>query len=215
MLAAVLIAATVTVKVPPAVVRPVGCDPSRFVTKAYQDLLGRPIDPAGRTYWLGVLKNGASRIQVATQLMNSAEYRNAVVRDLYNSYLHRSPNGSEVAAFSHMTTEQAASAILGSAEYFSQRGLGTNAGFVAALYQDVLGRSPDPQATTLFMQQIGAGTSRAVIAQQVLGSFEARQRWINAVYAKYLHRAAAGAVPPGGRDQVVAFIIASDEYCRQ
>jgi hypothetical protein len=191
-----------------------GCDPSHFVSKAYQDLLGRPIDPASTNYWLGAMKNGASRTQVATEMMHSAEYKNALVRALYNSYLHRPANGSEIANVSAMTAEQIETTILGSAEYFAQRGGGTNHGFVSALYQDVLGRPADPQAVAVFEQQLGAGGSRSAIAQQVLTSAEARQRWINALSMKYLHHIARMQMP-GSYEQVAAGIIGSDEYCRQ
>jgi hypothetical protein len=147
-------------------------------------------------------------------MMRSNEYKSAVVRDLYNTYLHRAPTGSEIASLSNMASEQAEAFVLASNEYFVRRGGGTNQGFVTALYQDILGRPADPQAATLLTQQIGAGFSRAVIAQQVLGSVEARERSVNALYMKYLHRVASTLVP-GTHDQVVANIIGSDEYCRQ
>lgn len=197
-----------------------GCDASHFLARAYQDLLGRQIDAAATTYWLGMMKNGATRTQVASQLIRSVEYTNGRVQTLYNLYLHRPANGSEVAYFAGMlqhgsTDEQVQSSMLSSAEYFSRRAGGTNAGFISALYQDILGRAADPQAVSLFAQQLASGGSRSAIAQQILTSPEARQRWINALYAKYVHRGATRTPVSGGQDQVVAAIIGSDEYCRQ
>jgi uncharacterized protein DUF4214 len=203
---------------PPAITA--GCDRNHFLTRAYQDLLGRPLDSAGSAYWLGAMKNGASRTQVASQIMRSAEYSNLHVRALYNTYLHRPPGGSEASSFSGMlqqgaSSEQVESLIMGSPEYFAERAHGTNPGFVAALYQDLLGRPADPQGVAMFTQQLSAGSSRASLAQQILTSPEARQRRINALYNRYLHRAASGAPFPGGLDQVAAAIIGSEEYCRQ
>jgi hypothetical protein len=165
------------------------------------------------------MKNGASRTQVASQLMRSSEYINLHVRELYNTYLHRAP-GSEASSFAGMlqqgaSSEQVESLILGSVEYFKERGGGTNAGFVSALYQDLLGRPADTQAVAMFTQQLSAGGTRAALAQQILTSAEARQRRINALYSRYLHRAASGPPLPGGVDQIAAAIIGSEEYCRQ
>ena len=206
--------------VPPAVSLAGGCDQKRFLTKAYQDLLGRTLDSSGAAYWLGVMKNGASRTQVASQMMRSAEYVNLRVRSLYSSYLRRPPSGSELSSFAGMlqqgaSLEQVESLILGSNEYFKERGGGTNPGFIAALYQDLLGRAADPQAIAMFTQQLGAGSSRATIAQQILTAPEARQRQISALYSRYLHHAASGPPLPGGQEQVAAAIIGSEEYCRQ
>jgi uncharacterized protein DUF4214 len=196
----------------------VACDSNKFLARAYQDVLGRPIDSASTTYWLGAMKNGASRTQVATQMLRSAEHVNMHVRELYNTYLHRPPDGGAAAFVSMLqqgaSSEQVEAMILASPEYFAQRAGSTNAGWVAALFQDVLGRAPDPQASNFFMQQL-ASNSRTTVAQQVLSSNEARQRRLNALYNHYLHRPASGAVPPGSLDQVAAAIIGSEEYCRR
>jgi len=212
---------TINKAAPPAIaLPPAGCDPHRFLTRAYQDLLGRPTDSAGMTYWLGAIKNGTSRTQVASQMIRSAEGSNQRVRSIYGDYLHRPPSGSELTYFSGLlqygaSSEQVQASILGSNEYFRERGGGTNPAFVTALFQDVLGRAADPQAISMFTQQLGAGTPRTSIAQQVLTSPEARQRRINALCTRYLHRGTSGAALPGGQDQVLATIVGSEEYCRQ
>ena len=194
------------------------CDPAHFIAKAYQDLLGRPINVAGLQYWQAAITNGTTRAQVASQLLHTPEYANARVQTFYNAYLHRPADGSAIAYFSPMlqhggTSEQIEALILASPEYFTRRGGGTNPGFIAALYQDVLGRVADPQGSALFVGQLGAGASRTTIAQQVLSSPEARQRAINAAYMKYLHHGAPGSALGFGYDQIVETIIGSDEYC--
>ena len=204
------------VRVMPAAV----CDPHRFLTKAYSDLLGRPLDPAGATYWLQAIKQGTSRTQVASQIISSKDTSNKKVSAMFADYLHRSPGGNELNYFSNLLHQgasltQVRASVLGSDEYFIERGGGKNPTFVTALFQDLLGRPADPQASSFFTQQIVAGTSRTSIAQQVLNSSEARQRWINALYMRYLHRGASGPALPGSEDQVLATIIGSDEYCRQ
>ncbi|HEY6843643.1 MAG TPA: DUF4214 domain-containing protein [Thermoanaerobaculia bacterium] len=210
MFAVVLLAATVSVKAAPPI-RVAVCDPNHFLTKAYQDLLGRPIDAAASAQWLGAMKNGMTRSQVASQMTSSAEYRSALARELYNTYLHRQPSANEVAYFSSMNAAQVEALILGSNEYFMRRGGGTSGGFVNALYEDVLGRAADPQAIAMFGQQ----QNRGVVAQQVLSSMEARQRAINAVYLKYLRHAAPPSAFNMTHEQAVTTVIGSDEYCRQ
>jgi len=192
----------------------------RFLTKAFQDVLGRPLDASGSAYWSGLMKNGMSRTQVASQLLRSAEGSRVRVQALYNAYLHRPADASGVAYFAGMlqqgsTIEQVRAAMLGSAEYF-QHGGATNQGFIAALYQDVLGRAADPQGITFFTQQIKV-SSRAAVAQQVLTSPEGRQRRIAALYNRYLHRPASASASAygGGEGQVAAAIIGSEEYCRR
>jgi hypothetical protein len=204
---------------PPAVA-PVGCDPNKFLARACQDLLGRPIDPSSSAYWLGAMKNGMNRTQVASQMLHSSECTAARVRALYAQYLHRPPSGGEVSTFSQMlqqgaNSDQVDATIVASPEYYNSRGGGTNAGFVSAMYQDVLGRPADPPAFAMFTQQLGSGSSRAQVAQQVLASNEAHQRRINALYNRYLHHPASGPVPGGSLDQVAASIIGSEEYCRR
>ena len=67
----------------------------------------------------------------------------------------------------------------------------------------------------LFGAQLGTGATLASIALQVLNSPAARQHWIIALIAKYLHHASPRFVLYDGQDQVTASIIGSDEYCRQ
>lgn len=200
------------------VLPPPACDPHRFLSKAYPDLLGRALDPAGANYWLQVLKSGTSRTQVASQMIHSVDTTAQQVRAIYGDYLHRPPGGSELSYFSNLlkqgaSLEQVRASVLGSAEYFSERGGGKNPTFVTALFQDVLGRAADPQAISMFTQQIAAGTPRTSIAQQVVASPEARQRRINALYMRYLHHGGSAAALT--EEQVVPAIIGSEEYCRQ
>src|SRR5204863_3934151 len=113
-------------------IAPPACDPEKFITKAYQDVLGQPIDGAGKAHWLEQMKNGATRTQVANQLLRSAEHSNARVQNMFNAYLHR-PAGGELTFYSSMLqhgtpVEDVRSAILASPEYFNARAGATDAG---------------------------------------------------------------------------------------
>jgi len=200
-------------------IAPPACDPEKFITKAYQDVLGQPIDGAGKAHWLEQMKNGATRTQVANQLLRSAEHSNARVQNMFNAYLHR-PAGGELTFYSSMLqhgtpVEDVRSAILASPEYFNARAGATDAGFVAALYEDVLGRAVDTHGAAGFIQQLQSGAPRSAIAHQFVTSQEARARWMNALYNIYLHHGAPRGAGGGGQDQVAVSIIASEEYCRR
>ena len=43
--------------------------------QAYQDLLGRPADEGGLSFWSGLVENGTSRVEVVQQLTGRAEYQ--------------------------------------------------------------------------------------------------------------------------------------------
>ena len=198
----------------------VACDPTKFITRAYQDVLGRPIDAAGQAYWLGQMKNGVTRTQVANQLVRSVEHSNARIQNMFSTYLHRPAGGTDINFYSGMLqhgtpVEDVRSSILASPEYFNSRGGGGNIGFVTALYQDVLGRAPDAQGSSSFVQALNTGAQRSAIAHQFVTSQEARARWMNALYNTYLHHGAPGGGASGGEDQVAVAILASEEYCRR
>src|SRR5262249_23181041 len=91
------------------------------------------------------------------------------------------PPGSDAVAFIKAQ-------ILGSPEYFARHGGGTNAGFLAALYRDVLGRAVDPTGRLMFGGQLAQGVGRLQVARTILESPEARQVLVSGFYVPYLHR---------------------------
>src|SRR5262249_20589682 len=119
-----------------------------FVNNLYQELLGRPADPSGMSYYSGQLDQGGSRAQVIQQIMGSNEYHTDVVQQLYQKYLHRSADSSGLATYVAFlnnggTIADLRTTLLASDEYFLIRSGGDNIGFLANLYQDVLGRPID------------------------------------------------------------------------
>jgi M6 family metalloprotease-like protein len=72
-------------------------DNAGFITRVYQNVLGRTPDAAGYTYWLGQLNAGTPRGQVMTAFSESAENQNATANSLlitmgYVGMLRRSPD---------------------------------------------------------------------------------------------------------------------------
>jgi hypothetical protein len=63
-----------------------------WLDAVYADLLGRPIDAAGSSHWLGQLAGGVSRATVAKAIASSSEAHGVVVVTTYNQYLDRDPD---------------------------------------------------------------------------------------------------------------------------
>jgi hypothetical protein len=198
-----------------------------FVNQAYKDLLGRPADPGGLAYWCGQLHLGIlTRTQVALDIEASPEYTAHEVQGIYAHYLHRSADGSGLSNWTGMlaagvSLEQVEADIAGSPEYFATRGGGTNTGFLNAIYQDALGRMPDPTGLSGWQQALANGMSRTQVAAAVFGSPEYQQDLVLSFYEQFLGRAAdpsglqgwLAALQHGMTDQqIIAAFVGSPEY---
>src|SRR5262249_7728280 len=107
------------------------------------------------------------------------------------------------------------------------RGANTNAGFLTALYGDVLNRSIDSVGASAWGGILDSGHTpdgsdpRTFVARGVVTSTEGSKDAVQAFYARFLHRAAdpgglmgwAGLIENGtGSGVVIVGIVASDEY---
>jgi hypothetical protein len=196
-----------------------------WIDELYLDVLSSEGDLAGIATLSDLLKGGSSREDVALVFLQSVEYRTLLVQSWYQRFLHRSPTAEELAKLVGMlvgaTDEEVEAAILGSDEYYNSRGGGTNAGFVEALYQDILGRAPTDAEAHQWDVAIGAGATRNEVALQILTSIEARTLLINSWFQTFLGRAptpvelnfflqqfGAGATD----EQLLASLLGSQEY---
>lgn len=96
---------------------------SGFLSKLYEQVLNRPIDPTGSASWLAALSH-LSRQQVALALLSSPEYQTQLVSSWYERFLHRAVDPGSLAAWVNamghgMSDEVVLSGIVGSDEYFS------------------------------------------------------------------------------------------------
>jgi hypothetical protein len=198
----------------------------RFVAQVYRDLLQRPVDPPSLDYFSRQLDQGRPRSQVVAVLTGSDEYRRAVVSGLYQTLLRRpaDPAGRDnyvrlLAA--GWSVEQVRASLIGSAEYFLNQGGGTNDGFLAAVYHDVLNRAASPGEVAAWKAVLEGGRSREFVAGLILNSREGLGVLIQGVYQRYLHRSAnAGEVSAwvsylqqGHRDEdMLDLVVGSDEY---
>jgi uncharacterized protein (DUF2141 family) len=204
-----------------------------FVFQVYHDLLHRTADHGGMDFWAGKLDAGTARSVVVTGIEGSTEYLTDEINGYYETYLHRpvDPIGLQ-GALALLGNQQLVPGggtlffqvqanILGSAEYFQNRGGSTNAGFLSALYLDVLGRPIDPAGASIFGNALKNGATRTQVAKAVLFSGESLNRIVNSDYVALLHRNAdpsglanfASALQQGtSNDAIVGILVSSNEY---
>jgi len=170
------------------------------VDAAYRVLLGRPADlPALNAFGAALGSGQLNRMGLVTTIVASQEFRTAEVGALYQQFLNRPADGGAQAFVTLLaqgaTVQQVAAQVLGSPEYFTGRGGGSNDGFVAALYNDVLGRKPDSPAA-LFVTQLTGGTSRAAVALEIFQSLEGSNAFQTKLDQRLLHGSGAPAGAP-------------------
>ncbi len=165
-----------------------------LVAALFQDVLGRPPSANEAATAEGQLANGTAASSVAGGLLSGAEYRSDLVTRWYQAYLGRPADAEDddyfVGLLNEGATDQEVQAdILGSGEFFADAG-GTDAGFVEALSQDVLGRPADSEDQAYLGGELAGGDTRTQVATQVLSSDEYLGDLVTGWYQSYLGRPA-------------------------
>jgi hypothetical protein len=204
----------------------------RFVSELYRDILGRAVDASSLGFWSAELDAGTSRTTVAAQIVAAAdagELSHQIIENAFQTYLHRAADAAALTYFGGLlatgtSVEQLTADILSSNEYFAVRGGGADAGFLNAVYQDLLGRPIDPGAQTTLVQFMLLGGSRQQVVSLVMQSAEYDGLFVEQSFTTYLHRPAdSGAITVfsaqlaagASQDQVLSEILGSNEYFAQ
>jgi hypothetical protein len=173
---------------------PAVSDPdTAFVEGLYRSLLSRNADSAGLSGWVGALRQGASRDDIAQAIWNSAEHRVRQVESYYEAYLHRQADAAGLEGWvgsllSGASENDVALGFLSSQEY--QVLHPSDTAFVEALYRDVLGRAPDSVGASGWTNALANGMIRASVASSFLSSSEALSRTVDGFYTSFLFRQA-------------------------
>jgi hypothetical protein len=117
-----------------------------FVLGLYHDLLGRTPSLNELNFWLGQLQAGSSPLQVALGFTLSTERETIIINHDYFILLGRAPDAGGLnfwlSRFQQgFNRDDVASSIIASTEFFLDHG-SNNVAFIAAVYQDVLLRTP-------------------------------------------------------------------------
>jgi hypothetical protein len=138
----------------------------------YQQYLGRPADPGGVVFWLGLMATGYSFEQVRLGLLGSPEFPlhhgndpSAVIDALYEDVLGRpsDPSGKAYWLANYSATTIATQFI------HSPEG---RAHLVSVLYGSILNRTPDSIGLSHWTQQLLNGGTDEYIIGALLGSDE-------------------------------------------
>lgn len=133
-----------------------------WVAAMYQDLLGRPADSAGLTYWLGQLEAGVSEYQIALGIATSAERESIVVANDYQTFLGRGATSADVAFWvtqfeQGSRNEDVIAGFISSAEYYNSpnKGQATNAAWIDSVFQDLFQTQPTTADLAFWLSQLG------------------------------------------------------------
>jgi hypothetical protein len=172
-------------------VLPTGNANTLYVSSLYGLLLNRAPDPSSSS-WVNALNSGATPASVVFGIESTQEYLNDQVVAIYVHYLNRQPDPVGETFWTTFLTaggtfEQLAEGLTTSPEYFQDNG-GTNTGFVTALYQDVLGRTPSQAELDGWVNALNNGASRLSVSVAFLTSTEYRTDLVTLDYNLYLGR---------------------------
>lgn len=204
-----------------------GCVPAKpFVWQVYEDLLERQVDYSGFWTWANALAlQGVPRSAVADAITSSDEYRSRLIRASYERYLNRYADSGGVRTWLGQMRlgediEDIQAAFVASDEFWLRNGA-TTAGWIAGLYQSVLGRGASSAEIQWWAQRLAAGASRLDVARGFLYSTEHLTAVVDGYYVDLLGRHIdptgkatwVRLIQQGYRDeQIIAGILASEEY---
>jgi hypothetical protein len=129
---------------------------------------------------------------VASAIVNSPENFTDFVTHEFNSLLRRAPDiqGLDffVSRMEHgMLPEAVEAAFVSSSEYISDHG-NTPVGWLNGVYNDLLGRSPDPMGLNHWLTRLQAGETVVQIAHEITTSVERESIVIRQDYISFLGR---------------------------
>ncbi|MBC7802121.1 MAG: DUF4214 domain-containing protein [Gemmatimonadaceae bacterium] len=169
-----------------------------FVTRIYQNVLGRDPEPDGFNFWKGNLDNNrATRAETLAGISESAENRAATagqvsrglwdisetsgqVARLYDTALGRRPDAGGLGFWTRTIDGGAAlvdlaNAFVSSAEFQSTYGALDNRAFVNAIYLNTLDRAGEADGVNFWTGVLNGGTSRAEVVVSFSESVEHQQ----------------------------------------
>lgn len=198
-----------------------------YVTQLYVDLLRRQPDPAGLSFWTGLLnQNQSTHQQIAAAFLNSPEYRMQEVQAVYQQFLHRTADPTGLSGWTQYlvqghTVEQLQAQIVASPEYLQRRAGGSTDNFLAALIMDTFNRSVTQADRNAFGDDFNSGRDRQDAAEKVFMTNEYRQDLVQSYFHRFLNRgadpvglnASVAALQNGMTDEmIIAVIVSSPEY---
>jgi serralysin len=164
-------------------------DDSGFITRAYQQALGRDPDASGMGFWQAKLAGGMGRAEMLVGFSESNENRvrtegllaqglwdvdnqMADIARLYQAVLGRAPDAGglrfwDAKADEGFTMPQIANLFAQSNEFTARFPGATDAGFVQMVYQNTLGRPGEAAGEAFWLDKLAHGMTRG----ELVGGF--------------------------------------------
>ena len=147
---------------------PVGLADTDYVSLVFQGFLRRTADPGALSAFGSALTAGtATHGSLVNTLLSSAEFNRFVapVSRLYMAAFHRVPDAGGLDNWvayvrAGNSLQSAADAFVASQEFQLTYGSLNDTQYVTLLYENVLGREPDPAGLATWTGLLGSGTSR-------------------------------------------------------
>ena len=168
---------------------PNGTGATAYVSSLYESVLGRTGSPTDVNNWVAEMNAGTTPAQVAAAFVNSSEHRWDQVDYYYSVFLNRAPDPTAstwVSMLQSGVSEQTVAQDLIMSSEFQVEHI-TDASFVSALYEDVLGRAASNGEISAWLSAITGGMSRSQVAAAFIGSNESYALLVQGDYASYLH----------------------------
>ena len=156
-------------------------DTAEFVKQQYRDFLNREAETGGLQYWVNIINSGAmTRAQVIDSFFWSEEFggRIAPIVRLYFAYFLRIPDyGGLMYWIDQFSNGQSLGAIsdafAASSEFQQTYGSLSKEAFVNLVYQNILGRAPDPGGYAFWLGELNSG--RRTRGQVMIGFSESAE----------------------------------------
>jgi len=192
-----------------------------LVMALYRDVLFRTPGPQEVSGWSAIVASGQS---ITGGFLLSDEYRLNKATSAYRTILGREPEGDAIYGWlalmrnGTIMTEDLDKQFLGSQEFFNNAGA-TDAGFVSALYQRLIGRTPSADEISGWTAY-AASNGRFNVVNAIWGAIETARSRVSAIYFEYLGRYAGESETYGwavygqsnGDAQLRSAITGSQEY---
>lgn len=163
-----------------------------YVERVYGQFLGRAPSAAWGDYWANDLNFGVPRGRLTAAVARSDEWLARQIDAIYLAALGRRADASGLANWTAYVRAggrltDVGVKVFASREFFLRSGA-THSGFVRALYQKILGRSPDPGGLASWVRALREGRSRTWVARGFYGSYESRADRVTSLYRQLLDR---------------------------
>lgn len=201
-------------------------DDERWVRRAHRDLFDRAATAGELEQLTYRLDRELDRVDVAEELVESVENRQALVHDAYLSILGRRADPAALASWTErLATEPLGAlrlAVLSSPEAYRHAG-GTTAAYVRHVYRVAQDRAPLGTTLLSWVAALNRGTPRATFVAQVLSEPATAEATVRRVHVDLLGRRPTGAelatwsprVSAADERVLVAALLAGSEYGAQ